>query len=77
MTGYVLLALSAAVPTLAVFLATFAFLRVRRENDALREEVDALRAHIRAWEEERRHAAWTADREASTAATDAGEDHDQ
>lgn len=77
MTGYVLLAFSAAVPTLAVFLATLAFLRVRRENDALRDEVDALRTHIRAYEEERRHAAWAAEREASTAAADSGEDHDQ
>lgn len=48
MTGYVLIALSAAVPTLAVFLATFAFLRVRRENDSLRDEIDALRARIHA-----------------------------
>lgn len=50
MTGDVLLALSEAVPTLTVFIAAWAFFRTRRENDALREEVELLRRRLHAEE---------------------------
>lgn len=54
MTENILIALSAIVPTLAVFVAALSCLRTRRENDRLREEIEALHARFRAQEMARR-----------------------